>query len=764
MMKAPAVKTKSKKISRESARKSDLNTKKVDIASDLSRLGSFDEILEYLITHVTTTIEAERGSLFLHDPAAHQLYTRVALGNLSREIRIDEQSGIAGWVFKNGEPVIVNDPYNDERFNQEVDERTGFTTDSIACVPIFTFGETPIGVLQVLNKQDAKFSEDDIDAIKLVASQCASTLNTYALTERMEAQKRREAEFMTLVSKLTTELDLSRLLNHVVDAATEMLNCERATVFLNDEKTDELFSMVGAGLGAFEIRLPNSAGISWAVFQSGENVNIPHAYADLRFNPGFDKQTGFFTRSVLCVPILNKHGKRIGVTQALNKIGGPFTEEDENRIQAFTAQISVGLENAKMFNDMQAVKNYNEAMLQSMSNGVITVDETGNLKSLNKSAEDIIKIGAEDNLGKPLAEILGEKNEWLVKEITKVRETGSTENLEDADLYTGQGELVSANIALQPMISGEGETIGALMLVEDISSEKRVRSTMSRYMDPQLANQLLEEGDGQAMLGGQAAEATVLFTDIRSFTTIAESLGPQATVSMLNEYFEIMVACISDAGGMLDKFIGDAIMAGFGVPIPHDDDEDRAVRAGIAMISELWEWNKVREARGEMPIDMGLGLNTDSVVTGNIGSPKRMDYTMIGDGVNLAARLESACKQYAARILISDLTYKKLKGTYRIRDIDRVVVKGKTKPVEIFEVLDYHSEETFPNLMEVVNNFKAARQHYNHGDWDKSVALFRECLKANPSDKLAQIYIDRCEALKADPPKDWDGVFVMTSK
>ena len=103
-------------------------------------------------------------------------------------------------------------------------------------------------------------------------------------------------------------------------------------------------------------------------------------------------------------------------------------------------------------------------------------------------------------------------------------------------------------------------------------------------------------------------------------------------------------------------------MAGFGVPLPRDDDEDRAVRAGISMIRELWEWNKERVAKGEMPIDMGLGLNTDNVVTGNIGSPKRMDYTMIGDGVNLAARLESACKQYAARILISDLTYKKTQG------------------------------------------------------------------------------------------------------
>ena len=169
-------------------------------------------------------------------------------------------------------------------------------------------------------------------------------------------------------------------------------------------------------------------------------------------------------------------------------------------------------------------------------------------------------------------------------------------------------------------------------------------------------------------------------------------------------------------------------------------------------------------ANGEIPIDMGLGLNTDNVVTGNIGSPKRMDYTMIGDGVNLAARLESACKQYHARILISDLTYQKLKGTYRIRDIDRVIVKGKTAPVGVYEVLDYHNEESFPNLMEVVNNFKGARERYNNGDWDKAIALFRECLKANPEDQLSQTYIDRCEVLKADSPKDWDGVFVMTSK
>ena len=166
------------------------------------------------------------------------------------------------------------------------------------------------------------------------------------------------------------------------------------------------------------------------------------------------------------------------------------------------------------------------------------------------------------------------------------------------------------------------------------------------------------------------------------------------------------------------------------------------------MITELWKWNAEREKAGKMTVDMGIGLNTDIVVSGNIGSPKRMDYTIIGDGVNLAARLESACKQYAARILISEHTYRKLRGTYRCRDIDEVIVKGKTEPVSVYEVLDYHTEETFPNLMEVVNHFKEGRRRYKDGDWEKAVRSFNDALTLNANDKLSQIYIERCEHLK----------------
>jgi adenylate cyclase len=741
----------------------------LNVSRRVAAIETLDEVLATLVEMTTFEIGAERGTLFLNDPITDELYSRFAQGNFQREIRILNTTGIAGHVFQSGQGAIIDDAYSDERFNRTVDEQTGFKTRNILCAPVRTVKEELIGVIQVLNKKEGEFTSEDLSLLEAMTTQAAVALQSTQFVEKMKKSREKELEFLDVVTDVTSELELGSLLQKVMGEATRMLSADRSTLFINDEKTNELFSRVAMGDSLGEIRLPNHVGIAGTVFTSAETMNIPYAYADLRFNPSFDKQTGYFTRSILCVPVTNKDGKVIGVTQVLNKQGGPFTEEDETRLKAFTSQIAIALENAKLFEDVQNMKNYNESMLESMTNGVITLDEDAKVVTCNAAGLRIMRLGSVSEIvGKTGEEVFVGDNAWIYERGQQVEETGEGDIVLDAELIVpgpeedSKPDKLSANLTILPLISPEEKKLGVMFMIEDISSEKRMKSTMSRYMDPGLADQLMAGGDDA--LGGQSITATVLFSDVRSFTTITESLGPQGTVKMLNDYFTIMVDCITREEGMLDKFIGDAIMAGFGLPISHGDDEDRAVRAGIAMITELWEWNQERIANGEMPIDMGLGLNTDNVVTGNIGSPKRMDYTMIGDGVNLAARLESACKQYHARILISDLTYQKLKGTYRIRDIDRVIVKGKTEPVGVYEVLDYHNEESFPNLMEVVNNFKGAREHYNNGDWDKAIGLFGECLKANPEDKLSQTYIERCEVLKSDPPQDWDGVFVMTSK
>ncbi|MEO1494776.1 MAG: GAF domain-containing protein [Pseudomonadota bacterium] len=736
----------------------------LDLSRQVAALDTLDAVLEKLVTVAVEQTGAERGSLFLNDEKSGELYSRIANGVRSRGIRFPNTEGIAGHVYQTGTPDSITNAYSDDRFNAEIDRKTGFTTRSILCVPLRDTKRRIIGVVQLLNKIAGEFDERDQGVAEGITAQCAIALDAMTMVERLETRQAREMEFLDIVADMTSDLDLTRLLKKVMTQASGMLDAERSTLFLNDDKTGELFSHVGEGLNTSEIRLPNHLGIAGTVFTSGETVNIPHAYADLRFNPSFDKQTGFFTRSILCVPVVNKAGKVIGVTQALNKRGGPFSDEDESRLKAFTAQISIGLENAKLFDDVQSMQNYNESMLQSMSNGVLTFNTEGIGQTCNHAAIGILRCMEDEVIGTPVRDLMGTANAWLSERVEAVEASRVGDVSVDRELKFDT-HTVSANVSVLPLNSGDGTSLGTMVMIEDISTEKRVKSTMSRYMDPELADQLLSEGAEQELLGGREVEATVLFTDIRSFTTLSETLGPQGTVAFLNDYFERMVDCLTDHGGVLDKFIGDAIMAGFGVPVSTGDDEDRALRAAIDMLTRLRAWNDDRVAAGQMPVEMGIGVNTDSVVSGNIGSPKRMDYTMIGDGVNLAARLESACKQYGARILLSDFTRNKLKGVYRMREVDTVVVKGKTQPVAVWESLDYHCHESFPNLSDVLGYFEEGVRLYRGQDWVRATAQFEKALAANPDDWVSTMYVRRCEALAAKPPGDgWDGVWTLSDK
>jgi adenylate cyclase len=734
--------------------------------------------LNTLVELTTTTVGAERGAIFLNDAATGELFSRVAEGKFTREIRFQNSAGIAGYVFTAGKGLIIHDAYADPRFNRDIDSATGYVTKNILCVPLRTLKREVIGVAELLNKKDGVFSEHDLELLEVMVEQAAVAIEHHRTIETIERTRRQELAFLNVVSDISSELQLRPLLAKLIATITRMLDAERSTLFLNDDKRGELYTEVGEGLGATQIRFPNDRGIAGAVFTRGETINIPHAYADLRFNPSFDRTTGFFTRSILCVPVVNKQGKTIGVTQVLNKRGGVFTAEDEARLKAFTSQISIGLENAKLFDDIQNMKNYNASILESMTNGVLTLNEDRTIVTCNAAGCRLFKRRQEEILGKTVEEFFGGANGWVGDMVRKVEgkleafrnrpmrrlsdRQMPQESVMDAELEV-QGEKSSVNLTVLPLIGISGAALGSMVMIDDISTEKRMKATMSRYMDPSLADQILTSD--QALLGGQSSTATILFSDIRSFTTLTEELGAQGTVSLLNEYFTLMVDCIQQEGGMLDKFIGDAIMAVFGTPLSHGDDEDRAVRAAIAMLKQLETYNAGRRAAGKKPIEIGIGMDTDAVVSGNIGSPKRMDYTVIGDGVNLASRLEGACKQYGARILVSEHTYAKLRGTYRGREIDRIIVKGKTQPVSVYEILEHHTPETFPNIVEALGHFRHGLECYRGARFPEAGKAFGEALRLNPADKTAKLYVERCERLAEHPPgADWQGVFTMETK
>lgn len=271
----------------------------LEISQKVARQELLDDQLNIIVEEITRITESERGSLFLNDPTTNELYSRVALGGVNREIRFLNNTGIAGWVFSQGEALIAPDAYADPRFNQSIDQKTGFTARNILCVPVTTVKGEVIGVAQVLNKISGDFSEADLSLMQAICTQASIVLQGTMYVERMDSLRRQEAEFLQVVSEVSSEINLGPLLQMIMGAITKMLNADRSTLFLNDERSNELFTQIGQGLGAQNIRLPNNVGIAGTVFTTRKTVNIPYAYADLRFNPSVDKQTGYFTRSML---------------------------------------------------------------------------------------------------------------------------------------------------------------------------------------------------------------------------------------------------------------------------------------------------------------------------------------------------------------------------------------------------------------------------------------------------------------------------------
>lgn len=292
--------------------------------------------------------------------------------------------------------------------------------------------------------------------------------------------------------------------------------------------------------------------------------------------------------------------------------------------------------------------------------------------------------------------------------------------------------------------------------------KKKIRGAFQYYLTASVINEMLKD-PSKLKLGGDKKDLTVLFSDIRGFTTISEKLTPEDLVHLLNEYLTAMTNLVFKYDGLLDKYMGDAIMAVYGAPLDQPDHAVRACRTALDMMEELKKLQKKWADEGRPAFNIGIGINSGDMVVGNMGSDMRFDYTVMGDMVNLGSRLEGINKEYDTNIIISEYTYAAIKDALFCRELDSVRVKGKKLPVKIYELLG--EKKDTEKWEKAVGLFEEGLSKYKQALWDEAIAAFRKVLEVRQDDAPAKLYISRCEELKKNPPEGpWDGVFTMTRK
>jgi len=295
-------------------------------------------------------------------------------------------------------------------------------------------------------------------------------------------------------------------------------------------------------------------------------------------------------------------------------------------------------------------------------------------------------------------------------------------------------------------------------------TKKEIRRTFAKYVAPALVDSLLKDSDN-LKLGGRREHMSVFFSDVRGFTTISEKLAPEELSKILNLYLTPMTQLVFKNQGTLDKYMGDAIMAFFGAPVKTPNHAADACRCALESQQKLLEIQKDFLSKGLPNIEIGIGINTGDMSVGNMGSDIVQSYTVMGDSVNLASRLEGITKEYGVRIVISEFTYQEVKDQFVARELDLVKVKGKLKPVRIFELLSEKLNETAAKADEKLTLYQSAYETYAAKDFKQAKSQFEKLLTIWENDSVSKLYIKRCDDfIEEPPPPDWDGVFVMKTK
>ena len=401
------------------------------------------------------------------------------------------------------------------------------------------------------------------------------------------------------------------------------------------------------------------------------------------------KELGF----ELFVPIRRK-GDLVGlIALGPQRSGRPYSGRDLDLLRTLADQTAVALENARLFHRVQhsleeitRMKNLMDNVFASIASGVITTDVLGQITLFNRAAESILGVPNDQCLGQPYYKVLSPLDKTALPVLLeKVKETEERYRGFEVESYLPERGTVSLSMNLSPLKDAEDRTQGVAIVVDDLTETKRLRAVQDmfrRYLSPAVVDRLPSD-PAELKLGGHRREVSILFADIRGFTSFSEKLPPEEVMDTLNRYLSIAAEAILAYEGTLDKFMGDAVMAIFNAPLPQKDHALRAVKAAVAMQQAIADYHQqVGEKRG---LSFGVGINVGEVVVGNIGTTARMDYTAIGDAVNLAKRLQENVG--GGHILLSQSTYEQVKDHVNVKACPPMKVKGRMEPEPVYELV-----------------------------------------------------------------------------
>ncbi|MGH2594225.1 MAG: adenylate/guanylate cyclase domain-containing protein [Anaerolineae bacterium] len=488
---------------------------------------------------------------------------------------------------------------------------------------------------------------------------------------------------------VNSTLNLNEVLNQVMDHIIELTGAERGFLMLHNEHTGELEFKVARNVdretlnsSAFQV----SRTVVDKVASEGVAVVTTNAQADPRFATQ-ESIVAYSLRSILCVPLLARD-RITGVIYADNRIKtGLFSDHDRDLLAAFANQAALAIENARLFDSVRRnlaaiteMKNLMDNVFASIASGVVTTDVTDRVTLVNRAAEAIFGISASVAIDRPYTSALTAAHD-LAPLIDEVKMNETIVAREMTPILPDRG-VVSWRLSVAPLKDAAQSTQGVAIVVDDLTEQRFIKDTFQRYLSPRVVQRLLSDPSA-LKLGGERRLISIVFADVRGFTTLSEKLPPEKMVELMNAYLGLAADAILREEGTLDKFIGDEVMGLFNTPLDQPDHTLRAVRTAVAMQKAVAEYHQ-RVPPGER-IFYGVGINRGEAVVGNVGNAQQQNYTAIGDSVNYAHRLQENAKP--GQILISQAAYEHVKGHVQVNALEPLIVKGRSTPEPVFEVL-----------------------------------------------------------------------------